>query len=130
MCRLIIVAFEQLNEVVIACFGKNISTAYEQRLFDFRSALNGLDDFSQTPKIHMILDHVDHHMAIHGSLEIVSEYAFESIHAYFDKQYENFKVSEANPEYLQKFFDAVVSFNSFRFLTPLNKQQCQFDNKC
>ena len=72
----------------------------------------------------MILNHVDRHMATHGSLEIVSEYTFESIHAYFDKQYENFKVSKVNSEYLQKLFDAVVSFNSFRFLTLLNKQQC------
>ena len=107
--------FRAFNSVRKSCFGTELADNFKQALSDFRSSVLSLQMFglSITPKIHMVIHHVEDWVTRHGQpLGQVSEQAGESVHSAFRKHMENFKVSPLNPKFGQTLLRTVVSFSS------------------
>ena len=112
-CLLAVAAFESLNKVVDACFGKDLLDNYEDLFDKFQNDFLCLG-ISVTPKVHALIYHVPQFCKLVGQgLSIYSEEAAESLHHDFDEFWNSYKVNDLNhPSYIKYLLSAVWTYNS------------------
>ena len=103
-----IAAFEAFNDVVTACYTKNLAQDYQEKIKIFRVSYSKLK-ISVTPKIHAVF----HQDAIKMGLAPWSEQAAGSLHHDFNHMWDNFKVRDIeHADYGNRLLQAVVMYNS------------------
>lgn len=109
----VIKAFDAFNDVVGACYGKNLQKGYESKIKLFQQAYQKLQ-INVTPKVHAVFYHIPEFCKIvKMGLSPWSEQATESLHHDFSKMWDNFKVRDLdNPKYGARVLEAVIMYNS------------------
>jgi len=106
-------AFDSLNRVVSACFGKQLNMNFCTHIEQFREDILSLN-IGITPKLHCIFHHVpDFCLSRKQGLGTYSEQMSESLHYSFDSFWENYKVKDAtNPTFPGRLLSAVRTYNA------------------
>ena len=106
------VAFEALNDVVVACFGPELKEGYEEKISTFRRAYMDLN-INVTSKAHILFDHTVEFIKKNGrSLSLFAEQSAEASHADFDDYWDRYKVrSSTHPNLGPRLHRCVVSYN-------------------
>jgi len=106
------VAFTKLNNVRVACFGKELEPNMETTVSDFRTAYLDLG-VSVTTAAHVIMNHVVQFCRFHQSaLGKYSEQASESVHRDFANLWEKCgKVSISHSKYGSNLLETTIRYN-------------------
>jgi len=111
----IISTLEAFDEVVVACFSKQLIGDYKEAITAFSKAYMELHKVYRVTvpvKAHLVMDHIvpqiERRHPGHG-IGVVTEQAFESAHHSFKTEWEKTKITNINhPDYPQALLDCVV----------------------
>ena len=111
----IISILEAFDEVVVACFSKQLIGDYKEAITAFSKAYMELHKVYRVTvpvKAHLVMDHIvpqiERRHPGHG-IGVVTEQAFESAHHSFKTEWEKTKITNINhPDYPQALLDCVV----------------------
>ena len=93
---LFIDAFKSFNEVVVACYGKDLSPCYKDKIKIFRTCYTKLN-ISTTPKIHAVFYHVREFCDfVNMGLGPWKEQTSESLPSDNRRIWQNYKVRDTN----------------------------------
>ena len=104
---------ERLEAVRQACFGQLVEAGYGEKISAFSSSYRSLG-ISIPLKVHVLESHLEEFLELKGGVYgagFWSEQAPESAHREFEKEWENNRVIETHPDYLNKLVTQVVRFN-------------------
>ena len=104
--------FRKFKQVVSACFGHTLDSAYRQKIEEFKGSYLTLP-ISVTPKVHAVFHHVAQFLNLkQKSLGMYSKQATESMHSSFKKQWQKYQRTSTHPDYKSQLFKCIVDFNS------------------
>lgn len=111
-CLQFVKCFASFEKVIVSCFGKQLSEKYLGVIETFKNDFLGLN-IRITPKLHAIFCHVPEYCARQNQgLGFVCEQASEAVHSDFGTFWNYYKVSTNNVRFGERFFRAVVNYNS------------------
>jgi len=105
--------FQSLNQVRLACFGKELDPNFKEIVEKFRQNLSDLEIYGVnfTPKLHELCFHVPEWCEeANSGLGPFSEQAGESIHKVFYSFWQNYK-NLPNKTQTERLLTAIVNFN-------------------
>ena len=110
--------FRSFFEVVKGCFGQEVLKSFRNDLKTFKDDYLALN-ISITPKVHILIEHVETFLDMKASLSGVSkglgfysEQSVESIHSDWKHFWEKYKVPDEHPKYLDQLKLAVIAYNA------------------
>lgn len=106
--------FCAFDQVVSACFGKELKSDYKEHIKKFFYCVKKLC-ITVTPKVHALIYHVPEFIEMTGHpLGFYSEQASESVHYAYTNHAEDFKINKNHSNYHGKLLRSVCSFNALR----------------
>ena len=104
-------AFLSFQKLVHSCFGNTLYDSWEKDLINFRESYRATRA-SISPKIHIIIAHLNYFVEKFGALGIYSEHAGEAIHHDFKREFQKYNIKDIdNPKYAENLLKAVSSYN-------------------
>ena len=105
------------NQVVKACFGKDLEVDYVSKISDFSSQYRSLG-ISTTVKVHILEAHVETFLRSKGNIHGLghwTEQALEAVHADFKKTWAIRKVPAKHPDFAKFLKNVVCAYNIRHF---------------
>ena len=104
-------AFQSFQKLVHSCFGNTLHDTWEKDLINFRESYRATGA-SISPKVHIIIAHLNYFVGKFGALGIFSEQAGEAIHHDFKREFQKYNIKDRdNPKYAENLLRAVSSYN-------------------